>query len=336
MGVQTGNKRVEWYVGPDIEIGLDDVEKYEKQGGWVIEPKRDGMWAMLTVGNPKAGRPNILKSRDLRTAQVTGSNAGEFPGLCIPLPESTIIVGELEATSNWATKQFKMNGFRKFHVFDLPYYGADLRGLTWTERRAKLEAAVKPFVIDDHVVARMPLTPYFEDHFRARIEQWWAAGGEGAVLKRKDSLYRSTRTDGKVDFWLRIKKHVTLDYVLCGLAMTKPSAGYPTGQLTGRWGLFNDQGRLVECMQATCKPSLLREENIGMVVVEFEANEVFEGGAMRHARYKREREDKSPEMCRFPRDPSELVAQPIAVGETPKASFGPRPPTFRVIQGGKK
>ena len=79
MGRPTTLLRCPNYLGPAKDVKIDDLAKLERQGGWILEPKVDGMFASLTIG-----RPHVLNSRDARTGPVKGSNAGDIPKLVIP------------------------------------------------------------------------------------------------------------------------------------------------------------------------------------------------------------------------------------------------------------
>lgn len=284
-----GGVRVEWYLGPDLEVLEASLPKYEAQGGWVVEPKHDGMWAMLTVGDPANGKPHTLKSRDAKTGYVGGANAGDMVLIPLPLPPGTILVGELEAATETSTKFFSALGYRRLHLFDFPLGpGGDHRALPWKDRRALLELAQDSF--SDHAKSRLPIVPYRASGFAAAFKEWVAAGLEGLVLKRTDAPYKTPRADGKTEHWHRCKTRVTEDYVLCGLTKT------PGGQPTGEWGLFK-KGKLVRCVQARCPEKLLKPENIGVLVCEFMGWQKMDSGALRHAQWLRVREDKSPSMC---------------------------------------
>jgi hypothetical protein len=294
-------RRVEWYLGPDKEISPDELDAYEATGQFLFQPKLDGMWCCLTVGRPSEGRPNVLKSRDARTPVVSGSNAGDLPEQNISMPEGSVLVGELEAASEWATQQCERLGYRRLHLFDLPYGGSghDFRDMT-TDRRYEFLAGFHAvhFAGIDKLVERFPLVPSYTDKFRERYEEIIASGGEGCVLKKMSALYRTTRLDGKTDAFVRCKKHVTGDYVFLGIGMTpggKTSAPSPTG----RWGQYDAGGKLVFCMQAACPKEYLSEVNIGKLVCEYRGWELFKSGALRHAQWSRVRTDKSPEQCRL-------------------------------------
>jgi ATP-dependent DNA ligase len=177
---------------------------------------------------------------------------------------------------------------RRLHLFDFPMGGYDHRALPWIQRRALLEGA--HHALSEHAKTRFPLVESFTDKFRERYETWVEAGGEGCVLKRKDSTYETARADGKSDLWHRCKKTCTEDYVLYGIGKT---AG---GQPAGLWGLHKE-GKLRKVMQKGCPNALLVSSNIGKLVCEFMGWERFDSGALRHAQFVRVRIDKSPAMC---------------------------------------
>jgi hypothetical protein len=288
VAANAGGVRVEWYLGPDMSIKPEQLDKFEATGQYVIEPKWDGMWAMLTVGDPANGKPHLLKSRDAATGYVGGGNAGDLVITELPFAPGTILVGELEAATEASTKFFQSLHHRRLHLFDFPMGGYDHRTLPWTQRRALLEGA--HHALSEHAKTRFPLVEAFTDKFRERYEAWIEAGGEGCVLKRKDSLYGTTRSDGKSDLWHRCKKTVTEDYVLCGIGKT--AGGVPAGL----WGLMIN-GKLKKVMQKGCPEHLLVPANIGKLVAEFMGWERFDSGALRHAQFVRVRDDKTPAMC---------------------------------------
>lgn len=291
---ETTVRRVEWYLGPDSEIQAEDLDKYEDEGGWVLEPKVDGMWSMLEVNN-KSG--HFMKSRDARTPEI-GSVADELREIKLVVPEKTIFAGEFEGATQWATQTSEASGFKRDHLFDVPRIGDDdIRSWPWFRRRPKLEELYASMMKghDDRVKTRFLLVPYYEKDFRRVYDETIRDGFEGVVLKRKDSTYQTSRSDGKTDEWLRCKRWLTGDYVLYDIGWTDGGM-YGEPRPTGQWGLFK-KGQLVKVMQANCPKELLTSENIGCLVAEFKGWAKFKSGALRHATFVRTRVDKSPEDC---------------------------------------
>lgn len=295
---ETTVRRVEAYLGPDMEIKPETLDEYEKTGLYVIQPKVDGMWCCDTVGNPPEGRPNVLKSRDARTPEITGENAGDFRSLDMTaaVQECSILVGELEAASQWAAQQARERGFRRIHLFDVVQIGRvnDLRNLNTLERYVALTHIHKKLVILG-LGDRFLLVPMFTDKFRARYDQWIKEGYEGCVIKLKNSLYQTSRSDGKTNEWLRCKKHVTEDYVLVGIGQT-PGGKFKAPSPIGIWGLYIG-GVLKPVMRGNCPPEYYDPQFFGKLVCEFRGWEKFESGSIRHAQFVRVREDKPPEQC---------------------------------------
>lgn len=296
-------RRVEHYLGPDKEIRADALDEFERSGEWLMQPKIDGMWAMLTVGCPAEGRPHVLKSRDARTGPVSGAGAGDLLEAALPFPEGTIIVGELESASQWATDQFAKHGHRRMHLFDVVHHPgrivADLRDMSTENRYAVLVEMFEELRTDPALAARFPLVQSYRADFKLLYTEWVLEGLEGCVIKKLESSYRTTRQDGKTNEWLRCKKFVTEDYVLLGFAMTPGGkAGKP--QKTGCWGLWDEKkAKWVECLRSGTNDNetLLTDDNVGKLVSEFRGWERFRSGAVRHAQFVRIRPEKQPGEC---------------------------------------
>lgn len=284
------SKRDPYYIGPKLDIEPQDLDKYEKTGKWIAEPKIDGMWARMIVGAPEKGRPHILTSRDANTAAISGANLGDLATVQVPWPEGAILVGELEAATEWATLEAQKKGYRTFHIFDL----AELAGrstalIPWNDRRELLNMMMLSLETDLQRSRFNPL-PVSDACFRKFYDGVVDAGGEGIVLKAIKSPYSVANADGKADFWVRCKRWLTGDYVLMEVGKT------PSGVPTGVWGLYKG-GKLKRTMQAACPGELLTQANVGVLVAEFKGWAKFKSGALRHASFVRVRTDKTAEQC---------------------------------------
>lgn len=289
-------RRSPWYLGPDKNLDPPALDKYEKKGGYILEPKADGMWAMLEVKSPKDGEPHVLNSRDARTGPISGANLGDLHMADLRFPAGTILVGELEAATQHAAEQVAQNGYRRFFLFDMPRYGADdLRGASLRDRRVLLNEACENGLKTKSVCDRFLILPLIRKNFRDAYQQLVEGGMEGIVLKKETSKYRTNRSDGKTDNWLRCKKQYTHDYVLMGTEYTK-GGEYSAPQVTGVWGLYK-KGKLTRAFQGTCPEGLLVAENFGVLVAEFMGWQLFKSGALRHAQFVRVRLDKPPRDC---------------------------------------
>lgn len=277
------------YLGPGLDIEPSALDKYEATGRYTAGVKIDGMWADNVVGNPNEGRPNVLSSRDASTGPVLDDRKGDLDRIQLPWPGDTIIVGELEAATEWATEEVARRGYRRMHVFDVVAVGGKcVKGLTWEQRRELLTMMYRSKA--DVIMDRFPVIEPHTSGFRALYDQAVADGHEGVVLWDRTAPYAASRGDGKADTVIRCKRHFTKDYVLFALART------PSGVLTGEWGLYKN-GKLSRTMQAACPPEFLRQENVGRLVVEFKGAKLFKSGAFRHASYVRVRTDKPAEQC---------------------------------------
>jgi hypothetical protein len=288
--------RTPTYLGPGLDIEPSDLVTYERRRGYIIEAKVDGMWCELTVGDPAHGKPHRLNSRDGTTDPISGSNLGDIHMQLIPLPPGSIIIGELEAATEWATDQASLRGFRRLHLFDVLYIPDRMNGggLPWSSRSRFLTDLLK--IIGKGENSRFAQVPMQDDNFRSFYDRSIENGYEGIVLKPVNSLYQTTRSDGKTKAWARCKRWVTGDYVLMDIEYT-PGGKFSGPQPTGAWGLYK-AGKLERVMKAAPPdPCLLRQENIGKLVVEFKGFVKFKSGALRHAQAIRVRTDKTPRMC---------------------------------------
>lgn len=298
LKVRDTSKRVADYLGPDDELTPDALDEMEKTGLYLFQPKIDGMWASLTVS--AAG--NVLKSRDARTPPVSGSNAGDLLTASLPLADGSIVVGELEAASQWATARFnESKGIRRMHLFDaLVIDGRDLRDCNTLARYDALERWYNERVKRDPFLAfRFKLVPSYRDRFRERYDQLIADGYEGCVLKSLVSKYETTRSDGKRSDWFRCKKFLTDDFVLIGIGMTK-GGKYAPPQETGIWGLWDPRlKQFVEVFRSrsSVPDGVICEANVGRYVAEWGGWERFASGALRHAQHVRRRLDKPADAC---------------------------------------
>ena len=94
----------------------------------------------------------------------------------------------------------------RFHVFDLP-----LEDLPFYRRYRQLQALVKAAETDNLVlVEQQPVASHRA--LMAELQAVEANGGEGLMLKRKDSLYRAGRSDDL----LKVKSHQDAEAVVIG------------------------------------------------------------------------------------------------------------------------
>lgn len=237
-----------------------------------------------------------------------------FPHLNKVVPElvGTVIDGEILVGKNSATttkvtgaspetaiKIQKELGFARYYVFDILYYkNINVKNKPLYLRRQLLEEAIN--VWNNRYVT---LVGQYEDKvelFNTIIE----AGGEGIVIKNKNSLYEEGK---RSDNWIKWKKEKTYDVVITGF--TEPEKYSVTGEISKyykkgwigavKYGVY-DKGKLIEIGQTSGMSDEIREDMsknkdkyIGKVM-EVAGLEVTKDGVIRHPRFKEVREDKDP------------------------------------------
>lgn len=229
------------YIGDECEV----LGKYEG-GEWVAEPKIDGQWCCVFVDG--SGRVSLIKSRwgkvknDATTDGLLGRRI--FPG-------DTVLIGELEAGSEWATREYAKIGHRRVHLFDVvKFAGADVRSMPLNERRELLEMRLEGMCCADHF---FPIVQQWHEAFSMHYQEVVYLGGEGLMLKRADSPYMADRPDSKgkkTGNWVKAKKMLTQEYVVCREVTAEK------GGRGAKLGLFVD-GKLKEVMQMQMPPDVL-------------------------------------------------------------------------------
>lgn len=169
---------------------------------FACEPKVDGVRGLVVYG-PE----HTIETRNRRGERRDWLRGDEFAAglrrLAQRLPnvwQGTVLDGELTAGQFSGTMAALLGSKRlradlRFVVFDVPFLlGADLRGLTWQERRERLELLAQAFEVP------LELSPLVEPSV-ALVEQMADGRLEGIVLKDRTSTYR----DGSRAGWTKVK-----------------------------------------------------------------------------------------------------------------------------------
>jgi ATP-dependent DNA ligase len=219
----------------------------------------------------------------------------------------------------------------RFVVFDVPAFcGIDSTGLPYRDRRLLLELVVGPHDPGRDLPAQVRLLwetltgpgegeiapPTILDRFpgcgielvdqmpatAAAIEQVFADGGEGVVLKEWDGRYHPGQ---RCDTWLKVKRYASIDCFLTG--RYKPGKnGWARRVGAVEVAVMDDAGRVVPVGYVAVKPAWAGEVtaadgtlNPAMIgtVIEVEAQGVNEYGRLRHPHMMRVRPDKAPAGC---------------------------------------
>ena len=211
------------------------------RGEWSWEIKLDGYRLMTRIEN---GTPQLITRGGHDWTQRMSKLAKSIAALGI---DSAWLDGEIVVLGANGLPDFNalQNAFDSsrtanivYFLFDLPYFeGYDLRKVPLAARRRLLKQ-----ILDDKLDARTSEQLRFSADFDADAASIMHSaarmGLEGAIAKRKDSLYESRRTDT----WLKLKVKQRQEFVVAGY--TERSSGEAEiGSLL--LGVNDDAGRLV-------------------------------------------------------------------------------------------
>jgi ATP-dependent DNA ligase len=296
-------------VADDVPVGDD----------WIIERKLDG-WRAL------------VHRTEHRVKLYGGRNASDYTGklpyiegVVARLPHDSVLDGEIVAPAGWGSVQGEMrrNGPHEpsstsppllYVVFDvIRIQGQDVRSLTWTERRALLDAAKfrGPLVFTSEAVEADP-----------RVHQLWLDEGfEGSVAKRIDSRYRSGQRSPS---WVKIKPQTTAEAKVVGF---KP--GTPGSEFDGTLGALEfellDNGAQSRCsgMDRALRDEIWANQADWLdATIEIKHHGIGDSGKPRHPQFLRRREDRDP------------APAPAPAPRAPRANSAPgnRPRNYKAMK----
>jgi ATP-dependent DNA ligase len=275
-------KRSKNYVGPKEMITVDRLPALESSGQWVAEEKHDGVWTLITVTD---GKIVGLESR-VSLPFPEGETAGLYKKQLVG-DANGLLVGEMVA--DWVEGghgvERSRSGTRRLHLFDIiEWNGLVFREYPLETRRQALEAVYETLDSGDLV----KLVEQRLDGWNEWYEEIVARGGEGLVIKRKDSIYRAVNSDGKIDSWKRLKPMRTVDAVILGHGVAEK------GGINLDIGLKR-KGKVVR-VQRCSLPVAWRSydlESLKGQIVEIVGYEQFPSGAIRSGQIVRLRPDKN-------------------------------------------
>jgi bifunctional non-homologous end joining protein LigD len=192
-----------------IPMAAQSVKTLPEGKAWLYEPKLDGYRALLL----KDGRTIRILSRNEKdlTPMYLGIAAA---GLRLSV-EQAVIDGEIVALAEDGRPSFQALQHRSshprhrivFYAFDLLHLdGRDLMSAPLLERRARL-----PQVIGHDPTIR--LSPNLPGSPAEIVRALQAAGIEGVVAKRKDSIYQPGE---RSDAWVKLKLERQQEFVIGG------------------------------------------------------------------------------------------------------------------------
>lgn len=256
---------------------------------WIIEPKFDG-WRTLVVIEP-AG-VTVIGGRNEKTY------SGKVPyieaALAGALPPGTVVDGELIHPDGWGGVQSAMTtsgahapGARSaaltLVVFDvLQINGRDVRALPWENRHQLLEMVDWPA----HT-CMAPSGPATEGAHVRMLD----LGMEGSVIKLRDSRYESGRRSRS---WQKLKAIASED---CRIVGFEDGKGGRTGEIGAivvelPSGVRTTASGMTDKVRADMLANW-STKYLGQVV-EIAHNGEMSSGKLRHPRFKRMRDDRSP------------------------------------------
>lgn len=260
---------------------------------WVAEPKLDGCRTQIHVENHRTSA--VYSRTGLSIMGQTGLewlSAVAWP-MASAILDGEAYVGEglLHSTSVDTRRKAGQDTQQSVTLFDvLELDGADLKGQTWEIRRKTLEGLFDGVQID-----RVSLTPTsdWRTMWKAWVEE---LGGEGVLVKRRDSKYVP---GWRSPAWQKVKVELTVDVVITGMTdkATYTKDGLRTaGGMALTYG-FMKNGQLVTVGQGIKWGSRAALEPFVGRVAEVKCNGQMEGGAVRHGRLLRFRDDKPVAEC---------------------------------------
>jgi DNA ligase-1 len=292
------------------------------EAGYVLEPKHDGMRAILSKHN---GVVKIYSRVGLEYHEHLPTLVAEASAL----PDGTTIDGELMVVKEWKpingipvavadfnqTMRIMGSGPDKaiarqqehrveFCAFDvLSVGGASFANETYEVRMFVLQG-----LLEDFVVPSVFQNARIHGWDNSTIDALWEAGIEGAILKNVNSVYIPGKR--RANTWYKVKAELTADVVVMDYTEAKEGK---TGKWLGKvgalvFGAYNDQNELVEVGQCSGMTDAERDrwteirDNVDTTVrvIEVKYNDLVgsgEFGTPRHPQFKTERLDKRPEDC---------------------------------------
>lgn len=305
------------FVEPMLARAAEESDLSTKDwSGWVLEPKHDGMRAIVTV-----------TENGVEIYSRTGkSQKGKCPHLEHSLskfPVGTVLDGEIALVVNATvvgqhkvpvvdfnkTMRIMGSGVDKavarqkefgevvFLLFDVIQYGS-------TDLREKPQHI--RFDIADKLEANWLMhNPRYHTNFAAIYDRLVEEGIEGAILKNIGAVYK---VGGRSKDWLKVKSAKTFDVVVSGFT---DGQGKYTGQIGAiEFGAYFPDGGFAyvgRCSGMTDEErkhyTAIRDGNNLVntpIVIEVKANEMVGSGEYRtprHPQYVCARVDKNPEDC---------------------------------------
>jgi len=271
---------------------------------WIAEKKFDGWRVNITHDKVYSSAGKILN----------------IPWLLGQVPPGIMVDGETlglddEVSTDVASTIAHTPELLEVHLFDVIYFGDKFYGETpFSKRRAILEGLIGSLKMD----SRIHLTQTYTFGKKRLLEEMWAAGKEGIILKNLDSEWKSSSRVG----WIKIKNTFTVDVVIVDAEapvtewtvepgkIGRDGVLYPEGKRSKSWlkgytcchyGFYDQHGklRIVGSLGKSGPPEEMKKWVGRVVEVKAYGTELLPTGAARHPQFERFRDDKLPEDCVF-------------------------------------
>lgn len=200
-------------------------EVLKRFGSMILEPKLDGERIMGRVSTDASGRKTAVCWSRPRAKKGGGQNepgVKDLPkqlidALC-ELPDC-IIDGEVLVPGG-TSSDVKRGGMRnntklRIALFDiLEINGCDIKDEPWHRRREALALAVEHHTksradVNEWLLWLVPTAPVSKE----ACEAIWNSGGEGAIIKNQNALYRPNYRSKD---WIKVKREATIDTIITG------------------------------------------------------------------------------------------------------------------------
>lgn len=314
-------------------------EMLEDDGDWLAQEKIDGSRYMMFMFSNCNRFTSRQKSRKTGIPVEKTENVPHLKSLVMEELAGTVLDGEIQHDDFSQTvsimgsnpdvaidKQEKI-GYIGYKVFDIvKYKGIDVSQNGYSERIALAEKVVSE-IKAKYPQSKITVLPVYTKNKMDLFHDIVSRGGEGLVLKHKDSPYTvSDDSPVRSKFQIKLKKYITDDVVMLGA--TAPTKYYDGGDPTWKYVMdgkkvtrawFNGwvgairfgkykNGSLVELGQTSgidddMKMLLsdghhgLKKEFIGQTMEIGAMEQIKKTGAYRHPRFQRLRPEKNPEDC---------------------------------------
>lgn len=303
------------FVDPMLARAAEESSLSEKDWtGWVLEPKHDGMRAIVSVtedgvviysrsGKTQEGKcPHIEQAfKALPVGTILDGEIAfveshmEIEGQHVPVVNFNKTMRIMGSAAGKAVMRQEEFGNVHFLLFDVIQYGQSVQEDYPQSRR---------FAIADMIEVPWLLhNPRFEGQFAEIYDSLVKSGVEGAILKDTTAPYVA---GSRSKCWLKVKSAKTFDVVVMGFT---DGQGKYEGQIGAvEFGAYLPDGEL--CYVGRCSGMTDSERKAWTVsrevgdwediVIEVKANEMVGSGEYRtprHPQYQHIRLDRKPESC---------------------------------------